>query len=308
MGLKRVVVKVPASTANLGPAFDCLGLALDIFNTVTAEGSDAFTLSITGEGERTLPRNQSNRVYQGVEAVFHHLGRSVPPLAIACHNAIPLMRGLGSSAAAVLGGIMAANALNDSPLGENDMLRLAVTLEGHPDNVAPSLAGGCQLVVREHERWVTSRVAVSPDLTFVLFIPDFRMSTAEARELVPESLDRTVATFNIGRAALLVLALATGEKEELRLATQDRLHQPARQALFPAMPKLFESALAAGAFGAFLSGAGSTVVALAQKDQDSDTPRVIAEAMTETAREAGLSGETRLANLSATGAQVVARG
>jgi homoserine kinase len=308
MGLNRVEVKVPATTANLGPAFDCLGLALDIFNTVLAERSQAFSLSVTGEGESTLPRNRRNRVYLAVETFYRRIGREVPALSIICHNGIPLTRGLGSSAAAVLGGVLAANALEGSPLGKGEVLKLAIELEGHPDNVAPALLGGCQLVVRDGDEWLTAQVPVYPALEFVLFVPGFQMATFKARAVLADPVPRADAVFNLGRAALLLHALASGDRELLRVATQDRLHQPARQVLFPAMPRLFTAALDAGASGVFLSGAGPTVIALARKDQKPGVTQQVMSALLETARGVGLSGNAQTARLWRPGAQIVAEG
>ena len=258
---ERVTVRVPATTSNMGPGFDCLGMALDIWNVVQVEvGSSGFEIS--GEGSDSLPRDRSNLVYKSFCLAFAQSNQPVPRVSVVCRNEIPLGRGLGSSSAAVVGGLMAGNEICGGDLSRERIMELASTTEGHPDNVAPALLGGCQIVVREDDRLVTASVPVPGDLRAVLFIPDFAMPTEEARKLLPRKLDRQDAVYNMGRVALLVRAFSTGDMTELAAATGDRLHQPARQKLFPAMKNIFRAALGAGALGVFLSGAGSSVLAL----------------------------------------------
>ncbi len=301
----RVTVHVPATTANLGPGFDCLGLALDLQNTVTVERSDRLRIEIAGEGEKELSRQTDNWVYQGMAALCKRIERTVPPVRIICHNRIPLSRGLGSSAAAALSGVLASNALCDDALPQGELLLLAAALDGHPDNVAPALLGGCQIVVRDDKQGlVTAPVPVPPELRAVLFLPDFAMPTAQARGVLPVLINRQDAVFNIGRTALLVSSLFTGRLEALRLATQDRLHQRPRQVLFPAMPKLLQAALDAGAFGAFLSGAGSSIIAFAGSDGQSQT---VGQALQASAQDNEVAGSWRVLLPAARGAQVLAQ-
>ncbi|MDP2952053.1 MAG: homoserine kinase, partial [Chloroflexota bacterium] len=212
---------------------------------------------------------------------------------------IPLRRGLGSSAAAVVGGLMAGQELLGRPLSPQQLLGLATELEGHPDNVAPALMGGCQVVVGGSEI-VSAPVPLPRGLVAALFIPDFEIPTREARAVLPQQVSRADAVYNVGRAALLVAALATGQLGYLRIATQDRLHQPARQALFPAMERVFQAALEAGALGVFLSGSGSTILALVK-----GRASPVAQAMARAAREAGVKGRTKIARPSLQGAAVV---
>ena len=298
--MNRVEIVVPATTANLGPGFDSLGLALDINNTVAVEMGHSFSISISGEGAQSLDRSPRNLVYRAMAAVYERVGQPVPHFRLACHNEIPLRRGLGSSAAAAAGGLVAANLLCGQPLPAEELIRLGTALEGHPDNIAPAILGGCQISVLEGEKVLTAPLPWPPALKAVLFIPDFEMATAQARSILPSQVSRADAIYNISRTALLVAALATGRLEHLRVATQDRLHQPARQALFPAMGLIFEAALAAGALGAFLSGGGSTILALAR-----DSFEAIAEAMAQAARGAGITGRTRLTRASAQGAHLL---
>ncbi|MBI4300975.1 MAG: homoserine kinase [Chloroflexi bacterium] len=303
MPIDRFSVHVPATSANLGPGFDCLGLALNIYNDITLVKSPEASISITGEGANNLPRDEQNRVYQAIATFYQKLNEPMPSISLSCHNEIPLRRGLGSSAAAVVGGLVAANLFCHQPLSKQQLLQLAVRLEGHPDNVAPALLGGCQIVVQEEDDITTASVPLPSDLKAVLFIPDLEMPTDESRRLLPPLVSREDAVYNIGRAALLSLALSTGQVQYLRQATQDRLHQPARQDLFPAMSAIFAAALEAGALGVFLSGGGSTILALTL-----DKGEAIAQAMTEAARGAGVAGRTRIAKPSPVGAHVIGNG
>ena len=303
MPAQRVTVKVPATTANLGPAFDCMGMALDLFNTLTIGVSERPSFQITGEGETFLPRGPENRIFKAVKAAYTEMARQMPGLEILCHNEIPLMRGLGSSAAAVLEGLAAANALEGNPISIERLLDMAVETEGHPDNVAPALLGGCQIVVRDEqkgEKLITSRVKIAEGLKAVLFVPDFQMSTGKARALLTRDISRGSAIFNIGRTALLCNALSTGNWCDLAIATRDKLHQTAREAMFPAMPEIIEAALAAGAHGAFLSGAGSTIIAFATEKEPQ-----IGEAMSQAAARAKVAGKTMTLNPTDAGTQIL---
>ncbi len=293
-------VRVPATTANLGPGFDCLGIALELYNTVHLALSDNASVDVEGEGAAFLPRSDRNLVSRAVQALYRELGQPTPSVAIRCRNCIPMTRGLGSSAAAVAGGLVAANSLAGGPLPQDRILALAAEMEGHPDNVAAALLGGCQIVVRAEENLRTASVPLATGLKLVLFIPEGHVSTRQARSILPRRVGRQEAVFNIGRVSLLVNALTLGRWEDLETATQDRLHQPFRRSLFPAMEALFSCAREAGAHGAFLSGAGPAVAALATENAES-----IGEAMEEMARRWGVDGRSRVVAPSAVGAQVL---
>jgi len=294
---EKVSVRVPASTANLGPGFDCLGIALDIYNQVTVEKSDRFSIAISGEGVEVLSRGQDNRVCQGIAAVYERIGQNAPDLAIHCDNQIPLSRGLGSSAAAVVGGLVAASLICGNPISPEEILQMAAFLEGHADNVAPALFGGCQVVVREDDHFLHAAAPLPPGIELVLFVPAFEMPTQQGRAILPIEVSREDAIYNLGRVSLLLVAFASGELQHLGVATRDRLHQPARQALFPAMGDILAAALRAGARGAFLSGAGSAIVALTTENS-----HAIGEAMRTAAEKAGIGGKARVARPSLAGA------
>jgi homoserine kinase len=224
----------------------------------------------------------------------------LPDLAISCQNDIPVASGLGSSAAAIAGALFGANMLLGQPLSLDQLVQLAAQIEGHPDNTTPAFLGGCQVVVQEGKRIVYASIPIPQDLKAMLFVPDFSMPTAATRKMLPQQVSLVDAVYNISRTALLVTALATGDLSHLKLATQDRLHQPTRQALFPAMSEIFEAALSAGALGVFLSGGGPTILALAENNEEA-----IANAMLGAANKAGVKGRTRIAKPSLVGTQVV---
>ena len=297
-------VLAPATTANLGPGYDCLGLALDFWNelevvTGTAVSDGEPLVEVLGEGAGELATDRDNLVYRAMAFLFHEAGRETPPLRLRCHNEIPLERGLGSSAAAIAGGLVAANTLCDKSFSDDELLEMAATIEGHPDNVVAAIHGGLQLVITDRERLYAAPINVPPELTAVLFIPDFRIATSDARAVLPEKVPVKDAVYNMSRAALLVAGMATNRPEYMGLATQDRLHQPYRQPLFPAMELLFRSALDAGALGAFLSGSGSTVLAFTQGRE-----MTVAYEMAEAAKQAGVDGRVRITQPSLRGAHL----
>ena len=295
-----VAVRVPATTANLGPGFDCLGMALDWWNDVCISTAPRSAVSITGDGASSLSESEDNLVYRAARVAFDAAGEEPGPLSISCRNRIPLARGLGSSAAAIVGGLVAANALCSRPLDRECLLALAVEMEGHGDNVAPALLGGCRIVARDEGRIVTDSVPFAPALMAVVYVPDIPMATAEARAVLPEMVSRQEAVYNLGRTALLVNGLSTGRMDMLKVATQDRLHQPARQDIFPAMKYIIRAALDAGAVGAFLSGGGSSVLALA-----TSRAMTIGYEMANAADKVGVSGDLRVTRPTTLGAHVV---
>jgi homoserine kinase len=215
-------------------------------------------------------------------------------------STIPIGRGLGASAAARAAGIVGANALMGGKLSDDEMLSLGAGLEGHADNMAPALFGGLRVVVRDGGGYRHLAATVAPGLRVALFVPDFEMPTGESRKLLPQQLSREDAVHNIGRAALLVTALSQGRWDVLDAATQDRLHQPARAGIFPAMPHIFRAAKDAGALCAYLSGGGSTIAAFCVESAEA-----IAQAMAAEATALGYGGRTAVAEPSLAGATVL---
>lgn len=290
-----VTVRVPATSANLGSGFDSLGLALDITQDVTLE------LGHQPEGPAGGSDGLVRLVLDAARSAYRLAKQPVPELRASGASTIPIGRGLGASAAARAAGIAGANALMGGTLSDAQMLALGAGLEGHADNMAPALFGGLRIVVRDGDGFLHIASPIDAALRVVLFVPAFEMPTGESRKLLPAQLSREDAIHNIGRAAMLVSALAQGRWDVLREATQDRIHQPARTAIFAAMPEIFGAALDAGAHAAYLSGGGSTIAAFASHDEER-----IARAMMQQAVARGHSGRTIIAAPSGAGATVVA--
>lgn len=256
-------MRVPASTTNLGPGFDALGMALQLYNHVELrQTAGPVAVEVEGEGAGILAGGEENLVYQAVRRLYREAGREAPPLRIRMRNAIPVSRGLGSSSTAIVAGLVGANRLLGDPLDRGRVLELAVEMEGHPDNVTPALLGGFQVTSLTEEGLIHLRIPPPQGLRAVVCIPEAAVSTAEARRVLPQSYTRQDAVFNIGRVSLLVASLLTGETGALRAAMQDRIHQPYRAPLIPGFEAALRGALEAGAAGACLSGSGSTMLAL----------------------------------------------
>ncbi|RIX50555.1 homoserine kinase [Paenibacillus nanensis] len=263
MNNRRVIVKVPASTANLGPGFDTLGMALSLFAWIemSVPQTGGTTFEFFGDGMDCLPRDKSNLLYKVAQLVFEEAGAEVPELAIAMYSEIPLARGLGSSASAIVGALAAANALIGSPLSPMKLFQIATELEGHPDNVGASLFGGIVVSAWDGEEAQYARIEPPKRLEALVAIPAFELLTEKARHALPSAVSMADAVYNVGRSSLLVAALAGGELELIRHAMKDRLHQPYRAALIPGMAEILERAADFGALGAALSGAGPTLIA-----------------------------------------------
>lgn len=257
----RVRVRIPASSANLGPGFDALALALALYNEVELEESDRVSVTIHGEGAGRLDAGAHNVVARGAARAFEAAGRSFRGATIHCVNRIPLGRGLGSSAAAWVGGLVGGNAVLGAPLGRDALLTLAARAEGHPDNVAAAVLGGLTVSCPTEDGVVAVALPVPPDIGWVALVPEVESSTREARAVLPESVPRADAVFNVQRVSLLLAALGAGRADLLAPAMRDRLHQPYRLRLFPWMSAVEAAAHEAGALGCVLSGAGSAMLA-----------------------------------------------
>ncbi|MDQ0673388.1 homoserine kinase [Pseudarthrobacter siccitolerans] len=262
---QSVTVRVPATSANLGPGYDSLGLALALHDTLTVESleSEELVFDLTGEGAQTLPRDASHLVIRAMEAAFERLGFRHGGLKVTAENVVPHGRGLGSSASAVVAAISAANALvpEGSRRGKDWILQLTSELEGHPDNVAPAIFGGLALSWQDSDQYSSTSATVSGTVVPVVAVPDFELSTETARALLPASVGHHAAAMNAGRAALLIHAL-TSKPEFLLAGTEDYLHQSYRaEAMRPSAALI--SALRAAGHAAVVSGAGPTVLVLA---------------------------------------------
>lgn len=251
-------LEVPASSANLGPGFDALGLAVDLRLTVTAVPAEQDSFSYAGEGP--APAAHGNLVHRGYAAAFAALGRQPTPVAFTLDNPIPLARGLGSSSAALVAGAAAADAFLGEPLGRDGVFRVTARLEGHPDNVGPAVFGGFVVSAADEKgEFVARSLPVPEDWRLLFGVPAFELQTVAARAALPASYDPAQTVLTSSRAALWVAAVATRDRELLRVASLDVMHQPYRARLVPGLASLLSGLRAAGADGAYLSGSGPTV-------------------------------------------------
>jgi homoserine kinase len=307
-----VTVEVPASSANLGAGYDCLGVALAIVDRIELEvrvwSRGEIELVVDGEGRNELTEDRDNRFVRGVEAALRAARGELPEglgWRISMHNQIPVARGLGSSAAATVGGILAGNALAGEPLSTDEMLGLACDIEGHPDNAAAALLGGFVVSAMSPDGVEAIRFDSPRDLRAVLFIPERRLPTDEMRAALPESVPLRDAVANLGAVAVGVAGLATGRYDLLARLTVDRLHEPYRATIYPELPRMVEAARSAGALGACLSGAGSSILAFA--DSMTGITRIEA-AFFAAAADMDLAGRVLVVEPRNTGAKVVGRG
>ena len=298
-------MRVPATTANLGPGFDALGLALALYEEVTLRrlppGARGPSIVVRGVSAGRVPTDPSHSlVFRAAAALYAQAGRTMPALGIELETRIPRSGGLGGSAAAIVGGVVAANALEGAPLDARHLLDLAAALEGHPDNVAPALLGGLVICVHGRAGLIAKRLDPPRELLAVVCVPEQPTSTRFARGVLPAQVPLADAVFNLSRTALLIAALQTRDWGLLAEAMDDRLHQPPRARLIGALDPVIAAALAAGAHGAALSGSGSAIIALA-------TTRAhhIAAAMRAAAAAHGYPSRSLVVRLSAAGATLV---
>lgn len=263
---RKVLVKVPASTANLGPGFDTLGMALNLYAWIEMSiATEETTIELLGDQVAGIPLDKSNLIYDVAQEVFGVAGVNHSELHITMYSEIPLTRGLGSSASAIVGGMVAANALLGNPLSDDALFQLATRREQHPDNVGASLFGGLVVAQWNGERAEHVQVNLDERLEVLVIVPEFHLATNKAREVLPEWIKHQDGVYNVGHSSLLVAALMSGRFDLIHHAMKDRLHQPYRLSLIPGMAEMLEGAVAHGALGIALSGAGPTLLALVDK-------------------------------------------
>lgn len=270
---KLITFKIPATSANIGSGFDSVGLALNLYNEIHIYenyNSKKIEFEIFGEGENEISK-KDNMIYSAMKLVFKKL-KSKPNKGyiIKCINRIPLSRGLGSSSAAIIGGLLCSNFILGNKLKiEKDILNMAVQIEGHPDNVAPAILGGIiSGVVKKEENFKYIKIKPPKNLKAIVSIPDFYLSTEIARNILPKEITRKDAIFNISRAALLTSALFSNRLDLLEIATEDKIHQDYRAKFIPNLNQLFKETKKAGAYSVTISGAGSSILALAKDDKN----------------------------------------
>jgi homoserine kinase len=307
----RVLVKVPATSANLGPGFDALGLALDLWNETEFMPAESFSLNIEGEGAKRLAINEKNLIVRSARKLYEYENRRMPHLSLHCINRIPLSSGLGSSAAAILTGLLGANALLGSPVSKEEILNLAVQLEGHPDNVAPALLGGLVVSTMEEGKVLAHKLPVGtefttsqnghagPHLHIIVALPEFNLSTKQARAVLPGEVSMKDAVQNISRAVMLTEAFRTGDLTLLSQAMLDTLHQPYRLPLVSGAGEAMAAARQAGAAAVALSGAGPSLIAFSAVNGPD-----IGEAMKQVFESSGLNTRIFELNVTQQGAQI----
>lgn len=287
---ETVVVKIPASTANLGPGFDALGMALSLYAWLELSIAETTEVNLYGDGMEELPTDTRNLVYKVAQSVFQKAGMTEQPLKISLYSEVPLTRGLGSSASAIVGALVAANEMLGKAFSDQELFYMATELEGHPDNVGASLFGG--IIVSSWDGESAPYVKITPPnaLETCVIIPDFQLSTEKARHALPEQYSKSDVVFNIGKSSLLVAALASGQLQLIKQAMQDRIHQPYRAALIPGMSHILEQAVEQGALGAALSGAGPTLIAFI--DSHSEHKEQLENFMVSTMKREGITAKT----------------
>lgn len=261
-----IKIQIPATSANLGAGFDALGLALNYYNYVNVEETQGVLIkSLDGT---VVPTDASNLIYESAHTLYDICGRTLPGLKIEQINNIPMARGLGSSSACIIAGLVGANRLLGEPMGLDDLVNFSAQIEGHPDNTAPALLGGIVTAVFDGRcvHWVKQEVFTT--LKFVIAIPDFELKTEKARECLPMEISHKDAVYNLSRAALFSASLLTGKYENLRTAVHDRLHQPYRMELIPHGQEVFDTFYSLGAYAAYLSGAGPSLMAIVDADNE----------------------------------------
>lgn len=266
--IDSVIIQVPATTANIGPGFDCFGAALNLYNQFKFTLTDSeTTIIVTGDEATKINVDKSNFLYQAFVKLYEHIDQNPPSVVIEIKLGVPPARGLGSSATAIVGGLVAANYLAGNPLSREEIAVLAIAMEGHPDNVVPALFGNCILSVFSKQKWQFVPITWHENIIPVVAIPEFELSTKEARQVLPLEFSYADAIFNIAHFGLLLRGLETGNADWLNAALDDRLHQPYREILIQGFQEVKKEAIAAGAYGMVISGAGPTLLALAPKSE-----------------------------------------
>jgi homoserine kinase len=300
----KIHVKVPATTANLGPGFDALGLALDLWNEAefVATNDKKISLSIAGEGADHLPTDANNAIVDAALQVYDLAGKPCPGLRVHCVNRVPLDSGLGSSSAAMLTGLLGANALLGEPFTREKILKLAIENEGHPDNVAPAMLGGLVASIIHESHVVSLRLTLTSQRTpihITVVLPEFDFPTKQARAILPRQIDRKDAIYNISRAVIVTEAFRVGDLKMLGEAMTDKLHQPYRLPLIPGAQAAMDAMIRAGAAAVALSGAGPSLIAFSPHND-----KAIGESSKKVFEEAGLAARIFKLKISRKGAEV----
>ena len=278
--ITTATIRVPATTANLGSGFDCIGAALSLYNEcrVTEIDTESLVIAVRGLEAARVNTDASNLAYQAFLKLYARIDRVPPVIQLEIGLGVPLARGLGSSATAIVGGLLGANALAGSPLSPAEIMQLAIDMEGHPDNVVPALIGGCRLAASARDGYSIADIPWHSSIVPVVAIPNFELSTSEARSVLPTEYSRADAIFNTAHLGLLIRGLETGNAEWLTAGLVDRIHQPYRQKLIPGYTDVAQAVVAAGGYGLVISGAGPTLLALTTAERASSVATAMSAA------------------------------
>lgn len=295
-------IRVPATTANLGAGFDCIGAALSMYNEFTFTPIDTTDLVIAVQGLEAakVDSGASNLAYRAFLKLYERIDRTPPGIQLEILLGVPLARGLGSSATAIVGGLIGANTLAGNPLSQSEIMQLAIDLEGHPDNVVPALIGGCRLAATASSGWSIADIPWHSSIVPIVAIPDFELSTAAARSVLPTTYSRADAIFNTAHLGLMIRGLETGNPDWLTAGLVDKIHQPYRQQLITGYSTVESAVIAAGGYGMVISGAGPTLLAIATATQ----AEAVATAMTEAWATHQIQAQARSLHLDLQGAVV----
>lgn len=255
-------VRVPATSANMGAGFDSMGIALGMYNILEISEIKAGLQVICVNSRDYVPKGKNNLVYRAMKSVFDTVGYQEKGLRIVQRSEIPVTRGLGSSSACIIGGMLAANVLSGRKLSYREILDLAVSIEGHPDNVTPALYGGFCAAATSGGKTFFQSMKIAPHLKFAVMIPDYFVATNKSRGALPENVAHKDAAFNIAHAVLFAMSLVSGNAENLREGVRDRMHQPYRSAYIDGMEEIFEKTYELGARATYLSGSGPTILSV----------------------------------------------
>jgi homoserine kinase len=273
---KNIILKIPGSTSNLGPGFDTLGLAINLFLHIKAEPSDKLYITVSGEGEKEIEKASKNLVYQSYKKYFQCINEEILPVKLSLKNEIPLKKGLGSSGAAIVGGLLLAREMAKKKISDNELLSIATSIEGHPDNVTPSLFGGLIASCLLKDKVIFSKINLSKQIKLIAVIPEINVSTKKARAILPKRVSFKDAVFNVQRVALLVNSFYVSDFDNMKYYFSDKLHQTYRKIFVPGFDDALKIGVKKGALGVYLSGSGPTIIAFYK-----DNGKVIAESIAE---------------------------
>lgn len=298
----RYLIRVPATTANLGPGFDCLGLALDLWNDLEVEATgDTLSITVEGEGANKIPLDSSNTIYNTMQLFAERYHKTLPKgIKLHCRNRIPVGSGLGSSSAAIISGILAASVILDIPQNTIEHLDCAAQIEGHPDNVGPCLLGGLVAAILSDQKVIARKLEVAL-LSLLIVVPEYHFPTVTSRAALPTNLPRQDAIFNLGRLALLIHAMSRGDLDLLASAMQDKLHQPYRIPAIPGAEEAISAAIQNGAAAVAVSGAGPSLLIVLHSDAERAK---VGQAVSDAYKAAGLKSRVFTPNIALSGASI----